>query len=56
MNTPRQPPDPPREPKKVDHNPGSPMQNGIPEGTKQDDAAAYPTSDRQATETAGNPS
>lgn len=54
MNTPQQPRDPPREPKKVDHDPGSPMQNGIPDGTKQDEATAWPDSGRQATETAGN--
>lgn len=54
MNKPQQPQDPPREPKKVDHDPGSPMQNGIPDGAKEDMATAYPTSDRQQTETAGS--
>ena len=54
MNTPQQPPDPPLEPNKVKHDPASPMQNGIPEGTKDVAATAYPTSDRQATETAAS--
>ena len=54
MNTPKQPQDPPVEPKKVDHNPGSPMQNGIPEGTKQAEATAVPDTGRQHSETAGS--
>lgn len=54
MNTPRQPKDPPVEPKKVDHDPASPMQNGVPEGTKQEDATAWPDSGRQKSETASN--
>ena len=54
MNTPQQPRDPPAEPKKVKHDPGSPMQNGIPEGAKDTAATALPTDDRQASETAGS--
>ena len=54
MTTPERPKDPPAAPAKVDHDPG-PAQNGIPEGTKDADANAWPNDDRQATETAGNP-
>lgn len=54
MNTPQQPNDPPVEPNKVDPDPASPMQNGIPEGTKQDEATALPNSDRQKSETVGS--
>jgi len=54
MNTPQQPNNPPVEPNKVDPDPASPMQNGIPEGTKQDEATALPNSDRQKSETVGS--
>lgn len=53
-NTPQQPKDRPVEPKKVDHDSDSPMQNGIPKGTKQEEATAVPDTGRQHSETAGS--
>ena len=54
MNTPQQPRNPPDTPKTVEADPASPMQNGIPQETKQEEPAARPSSDRQATETAAS--
>ena len=53
MNTPKvQTDDPPTEGASPDHNPDGTMPHGIPEGMKDQDATALPTSDRQQTEVA----
>ena len=53
MNTPKvQTDDPPTEGASPDHNPDGTMPHGIPEGMQDQDATAYPTSDRQKSEVA----
>ena len=53
-NQQRQPADPPTEGAGAADNPPGQGQRGTAHGQEQQDAAAWPTNDRQATETAAN--
>ena len=52
MNQPKQPDDVPTEGASPAHNPTGTTPHGTPEGLADADAKAWPTSDREATETA----
>ena len=54
MTQPKQPPDPPEQGAKSDHNPTGTTPNGIPDGMEDEEAKGQPTSDRHETETSPN--